>query len=144
MARILDQIDEKLLELLQVDGRLPLKALGAEVGLSTSAVQERIARLKAEGEILGFTIRRPDRGAMIHAFIEVTTDIPNCQNLAPAIARYSEVKTLDSISGKPEMIVLVKVPTTLRLQEIRDEIAALEHVTNVESKVSMKRRYERH
>ncbi len=143
MARNLDGIDEKLLALLEADGRLPLKALGAEVGLSTSAVQERLARLKAEGDILGFTIRRPDRGSMIHAYIHVTTDIPNCAKLAPVISRYAEVKMLDSISGKPDMIVLVQVPTTVRLQAIRDEIAAMDHVTEVECKVSMMRRIDR-
>ena len=111
--------------------------------MSTSAVQERLARLKAEGDILGYTIRRPDRGNMIHAYIHVSTDIPDWASLAPVISRYSEVKLLDSISGKPDMIILVEVPTTLRLQAIRDEIAAMDHVTEIECKVSMMRRINR-
>ena len=143
MARKLDQTDERILALLELDGRMPLKALGAEVGLSTSAVQERLARLKSDGEILCFTIRRPDRGTVIHAYIEVTTDIPNCENLAPIISRYREVITLDSISGKPDMIVSVAVPTARRLQEIREDIAAMDHVTAVECRVSMMRRTNR-
>ena len=41
------------------------------------------------------------------------------------------------------MIILVEVPTTLRLQAIRDEIAAMDHVTEIECKVSMMRRINR-
>ena len=57
MAKPRDDIDDRLLDLLVADSRTPLKQLGATVGLSTSAVQERIARLE-RGDNLGSTIAR--------------------------------------------------------------------------------------
>ena len=143
MPKNLDAIDDRLLALLEQDGRMPLKALAAEVGLSTSAVQERIARLKADGEILGFTIRRPEREHVTRAFIHVTTSVPNCARLAPGIAAIAGVTSIDSISGKPDMIVSVETGNPAQLQDIRDRIAGMEHVVEVECKVSMMRRYER-
>jgi Lrp/AsnC family leucine-responsive transcriptional regulator len=143
MRKILNQIDDRLLALLEQDGRMPLKALAAEVGLSTSAVQERIKRLKAEGDLLGFTIRRPDRAEVTRAFIMVSTDVPNCARMAPVISAMPGVTTIDSISGKPDMIVSVEVESAERLQDIRDAIAEMDHVVEVECKVSMVRRYER-
>ncbi len=143
MPKKLDAIDERLLALLEHDGRMPLKTLAGEVGLSTSAVQERIARLKADGEILGFTIRRPDREQVTRAFIHVTTCVPNCTRLAPGIAAIAGVTSIDSISGKPDMIVSVETGNPAQLQDIRDRIAEMEHVVEVECKVSMMRRYER-
>jgi DNA-binding Lrp family transcriptional regulator len=107
MRKILNQIDDRLLALLEQD--VPLKALAAEVGLSTSAVQERIKRLKAEGDLLGFTIRRPDRAEVTRAFIMVSTDVPNCARMAPVISAMPGVTTIDSISGKPDMIVSVEL-----------------------------------
>ena len=49
----LDDIDCKLLGLLQADGRMPLAELGKTVGLSTSSVSERVRRLHRCGVIAG-------------------------------------------------------------------------------------------
>jgi len=50
-ARALDDIDHELLALLQRDADQTLSALGERVGLSPSAVQRRITRLKKRGVI---------------------------------------------------------------------------------------------
>jgi len=48
----LDKIDRRILNLLQKDARRPAELIGADVGLSASAVQRRIVRLRDEGVIL--------------------------------------------------------------------------------------------
>jgi len=52
MADELDKIDRRILAILQKDARRPAELLGAEVGLSASAVQRRIVRMRDEGVIL--------------------------------------------------------------------------------------------
>jgi DNA-binding Lrp family transcriptional regulator len=47
----LDELDRKLLDLLQTDAARPLYELGDEVGLSASAVQRRLARYRSSGVI---------------------------------------------------------------------------------------------
>jgi Lrp/AsnC family leucine-responsive transcriptional regulator len=47
----LDELDRKILALVQQDARRAAEAIGAEIGLSASAVQRRIARLREEGVI---------------------------------------------------------------------------------------------
>jgi DNA-binding Lrp family transcriptional regulator len=47
----LDEIDYELLDLVQHDAARPLHALGEAVGLSPSAVQRRLTRLRAAGVI---------------------------------------------------------------------------------------------
>jgi Lrp/AsnC family transcriptional regulator, leucine-responsive regulatory protein len=49
----LDRTDRRILALLQRDARLSSEAIGAEVGLSASAVQRRVARLRDDGVITG-------------------------------------------------------------------------------------------
>lgn len=49
----LDALDRRILVLLQRDARLSAEAIGAEVGLSASAVQRRLARLREDGVITG-------------------------------------------------------------------------------------------
>lgn len=48
----LDKIDRRILNLLQKDARRPAEFIGADVGLSASAVQRRIVRMREEGIIL--------------------------------------------------------------------------------------------
>jgi len=48
----LDKIDRRILNLLQKDARRPAELIGADVGLSASAVQRRIVRMREEGIIL--------------------------------------------------------------------------------------------
>ncbi len=53
MSANLDKLDRRILALLQRDARLPAETIGAEVGLSASAVQRRLARLRDDGIITG-------------------------------------------------------------------------------------------
>jgi len=53
MSANLDKLDRRILALLQRDARLPAETIGAEVGLSASAVQRRLARLREDGIITG-------------------------------------------------------------------------------------------
>ena len=47
----LDKLDRRLLAILQKDARRPAELIGADVGLSASAVQRRIVRMREEGVI---------------------------------------------------------------------------------------------
>ncbi|WP_074551880.1 Lrp/AsnC family transcriptional regulator [Dyella sp. AtDHG13] len=52
MASELDKVDRRILGILQKDARRPAELIGAEVGLSASAVQRRIVRMREDGVIL--------------------------------------------------------------------------------------------
>ena len=49
----MDDIDRKILELLQENGRMPLKAIAEKTFLSSPAVSARIRRLEQEQVITG-------------------------------------------------------------------------------------------
>jgi Lrp/AsnC family transcriptional regulator of lysine biosynthesis len=51
-----DDVDRKLLELLREDARATNAAIGQEVGLTEAAVRRRVARMRANGTIVRFTI----------------------------------------------------------------------------------------
>jgi DNA-binding Lrp family transcriptional regulator len=48
MATPLDKIDRRILAIVQKDARRPAELIGAEVGLSASAVQRRMSRMRDE------------------------------------------------------------------------------------------------
>jgi DNA-binding Lrp family transcriptional regulator len=49
----LDEFDRRILDAVQLDSRQPAQAIGAAIGLSASAVQRRLVRLRQHGVILG-------------------------------------------------------------------------------------------
>lgn len=51
MPQALDRFDRRILALVQADARRPADAIGTAIGLSTSAVQRRLARLRETGII---------------------------------------------------------------------------------------------
>ncbi|MFD0587399.1 Lrp/AsnC family transcriptional regulator [Paenibacillus sp. GCM10027627] len=50
----MDTTDKKIVELLQEQGRISMKELGSEVGLSQPAVAERVRKLEERGILLGY------------------------------------------------------------------------------------------
>ena len=96
----LDDIDRRILGLLQADGRLTHVALAAQVGLSRSAVQERVARLEREGVIQGYTIRLGRRSAApgLRAYLLLRGG-PSHDRVARMLESFPEVKVADSVSG---------------------------------------------
>src|ERR1700752_5371514 len=75
----LDDMDVRILALLQEDCRTSLVRLGEQVGLSAPAVLERIKKLEAAGVIKGYRALLDARklGLDITAFIGVIISHPN-------------------------------------------------------------------
>ena len=51
---VVDEVDRRILELLERDARLSARAIARQIGMSPGAVSERVERLQARGVILGY------------------------------------------------------------------------------------------
>jgi Lrp/AsnC family transcriptional regulator, leucine-responsive regulatory protein len=73
---IADELDRKLLRVLQEDGRITNQALAQRCNLSPAACFERVKRLRAQGVITGYAAlldpRKVDRSLLV--FVEVLLD----------------------------------------------------------------------
>lgn len=72
----MDSIDFHILEILQREGRIPMKKLAEQVNMSTPAVIERVKKLEEKQSIMGYkAVIRPDRiGREVSAFILVSVE----------------------------------------------------------------------
>ncbi len=68
----MDQVDEKILDIMKGNARITFQELGDELGMSRVAAKKRVAKLESEGIIRGYntTIYREDEITMI---IDITT-----------------------------------------------------------------------
>ncbi|MES3025849.1 MAG: Lrp/AsnC family transcriptional regulator [Pseudomonadota bacterium] len=111
----------KLLRLVQVDGRRSAAELGAEIGLSVSAVSERLRRLGASGVVKATrAIIAPERvGISLCAFIFVDLE-PRAdeRQFAAALGEMPEVQEAHHVTGPHSWLIKVRVPDTAALQHL--------------------------
>ena len=98
----LDPIDAKLIEIVQQDCSKSLADLGDSIGLSISAVKERLGKLKRRGFIRAYVALIDPKavGYSICVFVRVLVEGEgNEENLLRSLARRPEVQESHRISG---------------------------------------------
>ncbi len=108
----LDDLDRKILEHLERDGRATLSDVGEAVGLSSSAVKRRVDRLQTTGVIVGYSaiVDPAALGDRLEAFMELYC----ADNVAPAdlLAAVSEIPAVvaaHTVAGDADAVVRVRV-----------------------------------
>lgn len=116
---MLDPTDIHLLDLLQRNARLSYAELGKEVGLSISAVNERLKKLDTQGYIEHYTVRiNPAKaGFDVCAFIHVLLSTPEHEHdFLQSILALQEVQECHHITGEFSYLLKVRVRSTADLE----------------------------
>ena len=116
---ILDEIDRKLLTLLQEDDRVPVVELGKAIGVAPSTLNDRIRRLVKQGIITGFHAQvSPERlGLDLLAFVFVGWSDPTTEKeFLARIARAPEVLECHHVTGAWNYLMKVRLKTTRDLE----------------------------
>lgn len=135
---MIDQIDLKILSILQNSGRSRLADIADEVELSAPAVLERVKKLEANGVIKGYQALLDGKkvGKDITAFIGVS--IGNQQDInkfATQMLRNPDVLECHHITGDESFILKVKSANTTSLEKLLGEIRSVEGVTRTVTRV---------
>jgi Lrp/AsnC family leucine-responsive transcriptional regulator len=117
----LDARDRHILDLVQRDGRMPQAEIARRVGLSTTAVNERLRKLETGGFIRRVVAVLDARavGAAVTAFVEVFIEHPRFE--AAFIERMRELDPIQEchhITGEFSLMLKVRVRDMDALQEL--------------------------
>ena len=113
----MDEIDKKLISLLQQNARMPLKTLAEHVYLSSPAVSARIERLEKAGIISGYEARinQNSLGYHITAFINLEI-VPSQKNeFYSFVKKCPNVLECHCVTGNFSMLVKVAFKGTTEL-----------------------------
>lgn len=102
-----DDIDARIISALGADGRRSYADVGAEVGLSTAAVHERVKKMLDKGVIRRFSISvDPERvGLNFTAFVAIRNDGGiHCRDVAPRLRAMPQVEELHSVAGEYDFL----------------------------------------
>lgn len=134
-----DDIDRRLLRLLQDDPALSVADLAAEAGLSAGSCWRRLERLERAGVIRGRRVALDYRalGYEVRVFLRVTLDktLSNAFDAFIAAAReVPEVENIQTLLGRVDVRMDVLARDLDHYQEIyKRRILALPHIAEIEA-----------
>jgi Lrp/AsnC family transcriptional regulator, leucine-responsive regulatory protein len=125
MASRLDDIDTRLLEILQLSGRTSQHDLAQAVGLSSPAVGERLRKLEERGVIRHFAAVLDPKvvGHDVTAFIAVGIAGSQYYNgFRQRVTDHPEVLECHSITGQGSHLIKIRTESTSGLELLLAEI----------------------
>lgn len=141
---MIDDIDRKLLNLLQKNGNMSHAELSEQVNLSVSACHRRVQQLEKRGVIDRYValVDRAKVGRGVHVFVEVSLT-GQAQTLLEeferAVARYPEILECHLISGDTDYMLKVAVADSRAYEQVHTHVLSrLPHVSRVKSIFSLR------
>jgi DNA-binding Lrp family transcriptional regulator len=129
----MDEIDRQLISLLRNDARTSAAALAKALRVSRGTVQNRMARLEADGTIAGYTIRlKPAvEEHRIHAFMAVEGN--RVDAVIKALRGDPAVTTLHSTNGRWDIVVELRADSLEAFDRVLGRIRLIEGVSQSET-----------
>lgn len=136
----MDDLDDRILDLLRRDGRAPFTAIAEALDTSEATVRTRVKRLVDEGVIRQFTVRV--RGANLRALVEVQVAANvDSGKLAHAIHGLDGVEEVWELTGEWDIVALVNVDDTDELNAVVDGVRRLGSATATRTRVILNEHY---
>jgi Lrp/AsnC family leucine-responsive transcriptional regulator len=119
---LLDDVNRRLLALLDEDPRRSAAELARRIGMSAPAVRERVARLEEVGVIRGYRLDLDPAalGLPVTAWVRVAPGPGQLPKIAELAARVPEVAECHRISGEDCFLLRVHVPAIEDLEGVLD------------------------
>ena len=142
---VVDAVDRKIIDALRLDGRATYAELGRQVGLSASAVHERVGKLEATGVILGYhAVVDPNAvGLGVTALVGIhPTDTADDEEVAAALGSLPEVESCYAVAGDDAFVVKVRVATVDELERTLGRLRRIAGVSRTRTTVVLSTRFE--
>lgn len=117
----MESADRRIVDLLRADGRMSYTDLGRAVGLSTSAVHQRVRRLEQRGVITGYTasVDVAELGTPLTAFVQVTPlDHRAPDDVPDRLRQVAGIDACYSVAGDSNYLLRVRVATPQALESL--------------------------
>ena len=125
MANQVDSLDEQILAALQENGRLTMKSLAEQVGLSSPAMIERVRRLEERGVITGYraVVAPGALGRPITAIVTASVGPAAREAFMTQLDAHSAVAEVLRTTGGATYQIKVHVPDMAALEAIVDDLS---------------------
>jgi DNA-binding Lrp family transcriptional regulator len=133
-----DEIDEKIIRILQADSRRAFVDIANEIGLSESAVRRRVKNLVDNTIIKRFTIElgASDKTSAITLIsVAPTADTSDVSN---QLMNLNGVKVVYEITGQYDIAAIIAAPAISDINKCIDDIRKIQGVSDTDTVIILK------
>ncbi|MFD1710066.1 Lrp/AsnC family transcriptional regulator [Ottowia sp. GY511] len=133
----MDDTDRELISLLRADARTSVVALAKKLRVARATVQNRIAKLEAEGTIVGYTVRlKPAaEGHRIRALTSIEVDGNHEEEVRRELRGHPNVVALHSTNGRWDLIAELRTDTLESFDRVLHAIRKIQGIANTETSI---------
>ena len=131
-ARTVDELDRKIIEELQANGRESFRRIAARLGVSEATVRARYARMSSAGILQVVGVTNPLGLGFDQALVGIKTSGPP-EPVADEISRWPEADYVVVTAGQFDIVVEVVAETRRELLDITNRMRALDGVVSTET-----------
>ncbi|WP_375320718.1 Lrp/AsnC family transcriptional regulator [Aliivibrio logei] len=132
----LDKLDRRIISNLLSNGRESIANLSRNVGLSRTAVAERINRLEKTGVIKGYTAQiRINSENHASCYLLISCVVGQKDGVSEALKEIPEVKMTSIVGGTYDIISLIEAPDLHRIHYLSSEIESITGIKEVKSTI---------
>ncbi len=139
-SRRVDDLDRRIIKILQADGRLSNTEIARALEITETTVRKRIARLLDERLISIVAVPTPEASGMnLSAIIGVSVELTAIHQVADAIRSYPEVRYVGMSAGRYDLMVEAFFTDQEHLLDfVTDKLGGLPGITNLETSIILK------
>lgn len=138
MSANTDEIDEKILRILQADARRAFVDIANEIGLSESAVRRRVKNLVEGAIIKRFTIElgTSDKTSAITLISVAST--ADTSAVSSRLMELNGVKVVYEITGQYDIAAIIAAPAIVDINRCIDDIRKIDGVSDTDTVIILK------
>lgn len=137
MRNSIDDLDRQILATLKKDARIPYVSIANKFKVSEGMIRQRVKKLVDGGVIKRFTTITATHG--LKAIIEVSVGINvHTTKVGSSIKKLEGIEDVYEISGNRDIVVIVDVDNSLKLNDVIENIRSMKNVENTETKLVLK------
>ena len=132
----MDDLDHQLLALLRGDARASVASLAKKLGVARGTVQNRMARLQADGTIVGYTVRlKPDiqEQNQIRAVMTIAVEGNQVDGVVKALRGEPAVASIHSTNGRWDLVAELRTDTLASFDRVLAKISRMPGVSSSET-----------
>lgn len=136
-----DNLDKKIINILKKDSRCPFVEIADQLGVSEGTIRSRVRKMTEDGVIKGFTLKTSSKNvkALVEIRIDVNTDT---EDIAKELAEYEGVSEVFEVTGDQDIIAIVDVESSNRLNEIIEKVRHYDSIISTRTRLILKEHFE--
>ena len=131
----MDDLDRRLIAQLRIDARAPIATLANRLGVARGTVQNRLARLEADGTIAGYTVRlKPQTDVdRVSGIMTIAVEGNHLERVVRTLRGDPAVAALHSTNGRWDLVAELRTDSLEAIDEVINRIRSIESITRTET-----------